>query len=135
MDKLFSFFISFFIHIYAFTATVPFLWFFLLWIGGYVWHRDGKRATKLAMDVTTLLLIGSVSMIFKQLFGTNFGFFFILLLFLVGYGLLGNFQYRLKGQINHKRIIRLLWRVAFLTLSAVYVLLLIIGLIKSIVSV
>lgn len=126
---------SILIHIYAFTAAVPFLWFFVLWIGAYFWHRDGKRATKLAMDVTTLLLIGCVSVLFKQIFGSSFGFFLILLFFLIGYGLLGNFQYRVKGKINHARIVRLLWRVGFLTLSAVYLLFVIIGLGKSILSV
>ena len=123
------------IHVYAFSAAVPFLWFFLLWIGGYFWLRDGKRATKLAMDVTTLLLIGSVSVLFKQLFDSGFGFFMILLFFLIGYGLLGNFQYRIRGKINHIKIIRVLWRVGFLTLSVAYVLFLFIGLGKSILSV
>ncbi|MDF2714355.1 MAG: hypothetical protein K0R28_1280 [Paenibacillus sp.] len=127
--------VNFLIHIYAFTAAVPFLWFFVLWIGGYFWHRDGKRATKLAMDVTTLLLIGCVSVLFKDIFGSSFGFFLIMLFFLIGYGLLGNFQYRVKGKINHARIVRLLWRVGFLTLSAVYLLFMIIGLGKSILSV
>ncbi|PYI54659.1 DUF3397 domain-containing protein [Paenibacillus flagellatus] len=123
------------IHIYAFSAAVPFVWFFALWIGVYYWRRDGKRATKLAMDVTTLLLIGSVSVMYYQLFHSNFGFFLILLFFLIGYGLVGNFQYRIKGRIDHRRIIRLLWRLGFLGLSAVYVLFLFIGLGKSILSV
>lgn len=128
-------FVNVLIHIYAFSAAVPFLWFFVLWVAGYIWKRDGKRATKLAMDVTTALLIGSVSILFEQVFGSGFGFFLILLFFLIGYGLLGNFQYRAKGKINHRRIVRILWRVGFLILSVLYVLLLLIGLIKSIVSV
>ncbi|RKN86910.1 DUF3397 domain-containing protein [Paenibacillus ginsengarvi] len=128
-------FVNVLIHIYAFSAAVPFLWFFVLWIGVYLWSRDGKRATKLAMDVTTLLLIGSVSVLFENLFGSRFGFFLILLFFLIGYGLLGNFQYKVKGKIDNRRIIRLLWRFGFLTLSVVYLVFLFIGLGKSILSV
>jgi hypothetical protein len=123
------------IHIYAFSASVPFLWFFVLWIGTYIWRRDGKKATKLAMDVTTLLLIGSVSFLFHDLLGSSFGFFLILLFFLIGYGLLGNFQYRVRGKIDNRRIFRLLWRFGFLTLSVVYLLFLVVGLGKSILSV
>ncbi|MBD2861799.1 DUF3397 domain-containing protein [Paenibacillus sp. IB182363] len=123
------------IHIYAFTAAVPFLWFFILWIGVYLWRRDTKKATKLAMDVTTLLLIGSVHAMFLQIFHSDFGFFLILLFFLIGYGLVGNFQYRMKGKLDHVKIVRLLWRLGFLCLSVVYLLFLVVGLIKSIVSV
>jgi hypothetical protein len=123
------------IHIYAFTAAVPFLWFFILWIGVYLWRRDTKKATKLAMDVTTLLLIGSVHAMFLQIFHSGFGFFLILLFFLIGYGLVGNFQYRMKGKLDHVKIVRLLWRLGFLCLSVVYLLFLVVGLIKSIVSV
>ncbi|MDF2721669.1 MAG: hypothetical protein K0Q59_1344 [Paenibacillus sp.] len=123
-----------FIHIYAFSAAVPFLWFFILWIGLYLWHKDGKRATKLSMDITTLLLIGSVSMMVKDIFGSSFGFFLILLFFLIGYGLIGNFQYRMRGKMNHLRIIRLLWRLGFLLLSAAYLLFMLIGLIRSIIA-
>jgi len=122
------------VHIYAFSAAVPFLWFFVLWIGVYLWRRDGKQATKLAMDVTTLLLIGSVSVMFAQFFDSNFGFFLILLFFLIGYGLLGNLQFRRRGKMDHKKIIRILWRLGFLGLSAVYLVFLLIGLAVSIVS-
>lgn len=123
------------IHIYAFTAAVPFLWFFIIWLSAYWWRKDSKFATKLAMDVTTLLLIGCVSGLFKSIFGGSFGFYLILLFFLIGYGLIGNFQRRVKGTLNHRRIFRMLWRVGFLVLSAIYFLFVVIGLIKSIVSV
>lgn len=89
----------------------------------------------MAMDVTTLLLIGSVSAMYYNLLGSWFGFFIILLFFLIGYGLLGNFQYRIRGKIDHARIFRLLWRIGFLGLSAFYLLFLFIGLGKSIFSV
>jgi len=128
-------FVSFLIHVYAFSAAVPFLWFFVIWLAAYFRLRDGKRATKLAMDVTTLFLIGSVSEMFSQLFGSRFGFFLILLFFLIGYGLLGNFQYRVKGRLDHRKIVRILWRLGFFVLCAAYVLFLLIGLVKSIVSV
>lgn len=128
-------FTNLWIHLYAITAFVPFLWFFILWIVVYLKTRDSKRATKLAMDVTTLLLIGSVSSMYTIIFHNNFGFFMILLFFLIGYGLIGNYQYRLRGAVKHIKIIRLLWRVGFFLLSAVYFLLLIIGIIMKMMDV
>jgi hypothetical protein len=128
-------FTDFWIHLYAFTAIVPFLWFFVLWIAVYAITRDGKKATKLAMDVTTFLLIGSVSSMYYTIFHNGFGFYMILLFFLIGYGLIGNYQHRLRGAINHVKIIRLLWRLGFLLLSAVYFLFLIIGFIMKLMDV
>ncbi|WP_127582742.1 DUF3397 family protein [Paenibacillus koleovorans] len=128
-------FVNFWIHLYAFTAFVPYLWFFVLWFVVYLWQRDGKRATKLAMDVTTFLLIGSVSSMYANVFHNSFGFYFILLFFLIGYGLIGNYQYRLRGKLNHRKIIRILWRLGFILLSLAYFLLLIIGIIQRLLEV
>lgn len=99
----------------------------MLWLIVYLWFKDSRKATKLAMDVTTFLLIGSVSSMYHTIFHNTFGFYMILLFFLIGYGLIGNYQYRLRGKINHLKIVRLLWRLGFLLLSAVYFLLMIIG--------
>jgi hypothetical protein len=123
--------VRFLVHLYALSATLPFVSFAVVWLASYLWRRNNKKAIKLAMDVTTLSLIGSVSYLFFQLFHTKFGFYFIVLFFLVGYGLAGNYQYRKKGKIDHVRIVRVLWRLAFFGLSVLYVLLAVAGLIQS----
>jgi hypothetical protein len=128
-------FTDFWIHLYALTAFVPFLWFFVIWIAVYLKTRESKRATKLSMDVTTLLLIGSVSSLYSIIFHNSFGFYMIVLFFLIGYGLIGNYQYRLRGAINHTKIIRALWRIGFILLSIVYFILLIIGFIQTLIDI
>lgn len=119
--------ISWFAELYTILAVVPFVVFFVLWGILYVVTQDKKRATRTSMDVTVLVLIGSVSMMIKQIFNSNFGFWLILLLFLVAAGLIGNVQNRVKGAINPVKMVKLLLRLGFMALSASYLLLVLIG--------
>jgi hypothetical protein len=116
--------------IYAVMAVVPFLSFFLLWFILYAMRKDKKEATRRTMDVTSVLLVGSVSSMYYQLFHSTFGLFLIIFLMLVCYGLVGNVQYRTKGAIQHKRLLQVTLRIGFLALSAMYVVLLLIGMIQ-----
>ncbi|MCR8634983.1 MULTISPECIES: DUF3397 domain-containing protein [Paenibacillus] len=127
-------FISVLNTIYTFLALVPFVSFFAAWGIVYWVTGDKKRATHFAIDITTLFLIGSVSLMTRQLFGTGFGLWFVLLLFLIAGGLIGNMQNRMKGKINFYKIIKSLLRLGFVVLSACYVLLLFIGIGKYIIS-
>jgi len=114
-------------QLYMIMAGVPFAVFVVLWGILYGVTRDKKRATRTSMDITVLLLIGSVSMMIKQIFGTNFGFWFILLVFLVAAGLIGNLQNRVKGAINPVKMMKVLFRMGFMLLSVCYILLVMIG--------
>ncbi|TDF96698.1 DUF3397 domain-containing protein [Paenibacillus piri] len=120
--------------IYTFLALVPFVSFFAVWGIAYWLTRDKKRSTHAAIDVTTIFLIGSVSVMTRQLFGTGFGLWAVVLLFLIAGGLIGNLQNRTKGRINLYKIVKSLLRLGFVVLSASYVLLLFIGIGKYIVS-
>lgn len=112
---------------YALLATVPFLGFALFWAIGYVFFRDKKRSTRLAMDVTTLLLIGAVASMWNHLFQSRFGFWLIVLAILIAVGLLGGYQNRVKGAIDMRKIARIVWRIGFLCLSVLYILFLLIN--------
>ncbi|WP_138493234.1 DUF3397 domain-containing protein [Paenibacillus pinistramenti] len=109
-------------------TVLPIIPFLLVFIGYYAWKRDKKRSVLLAMDVTTLFLILSVSALFNQIFGTSFGFYLILLFMLVCAGLIGGAQNRIKGKVDPKRLVRAVWRLSFLLTSAAYVIFFIIGL-------
>ncbi|NOU95421.1 DUF3397 family protein [Paenibacillus sp. LMG 31456] len=127
-------FISVLQTVYTFLALVPFVSFFAAWGITYWVTGDKKRATHMAIDITTLFLIGSVSVMTRQLFGTGFGLWFVLLLFLITGGMIGNLQNRTKGKINLYKIVKTLLRLGFVVLSACYVLLLFIGIGKYIVT-
>ncbi|MBD2844411.1 DUF3397 domain-containing protein [Paenibacillus sp. IB182496] len=119
------------VQTYAILAIVPVVPFALIYAGYAAYVGDRKKAIRLAMDVTTPLLIGCVSVLFNQIFNSGFGFYGILLLMLLGGGLLGNLQYRTKGKLDARRIVRAVWRIGFFAMSAMYVLLMAIGVIGS----
>ena len=120
---------------YGYLSVLPFIPFAAVYIGTYLYSRDRKQSIRMAMDVTMVFLIGSVSGLFNQLFGGSFGFYGILLVMLICAGLLGNLQYRTKGRFDPVRIIRVIWRIGFFVLALLYIIFLIIGLIRTIVAV
>ncbi len=84
------------------------------------------------MDVTTLFLIISVSALFNLTFNSSFGFYLILLLLLIGVGLVGSAQNRLKGRVDVQKMAKLIWRMSFVIMSFSYLLFTIIGIFKYI---
>ncbi|WP_424768279.1 DUF3397 domain-containing protein [Paenibacillus sp. sgz302251] len=84
--------------------------------------RDRKKAFRLAMDVTTALLIGCVAALFNDIFNNQFGLYGILLFMLIGGGLLGNAQFRKRGAVDAKKIFRTVWRISFFSMSVLYIL-------------
>jgi hypothetical protein len=109
--------------IYAVLAVAPFITFILLWFLVFIFLRDKKMTTRLTMDVTTLFLLGSVSLMWNQLFHTNFGFWLIALVLLIAFGIIGGYQTHLKGKTELLKVSRVVWRLSFLGLSALYILL------------
>lgn len=109
--------------------VVPFLIVYFIGIG---LRKDKKKTLLLAMDVTTLFFLLSVSALFNLLFNVKFGFYFILLIVLISAGLIGGAQNRIKGKVDGRRLFRAVWRLAFFFLGTLYVLFLFIVLIQYI---
>jgi hypothetical protein len=108
-------------------VVLPFIPFVLIWMIALVRFKERKRAIRTAMDGTTALLIISVAVMYNNIFSSSFGFFWILLYFLLGAGLLGNLQKRIRGKLNPTKILRSLWRIGFVIMSLLYILFLIVG--------
>ena len=126
---------NWFVNLYAMLAVLPFLSFCLIWIVFFFVYRDKKRALRMSIDITTFLLIGAVSGMIDATFASQFGgFWMILLFFLILAGLLGNAQNRLKGQINVRKLVRAVWRLGFVALGSLYVILLFVGIMKYIIT-
>jgi len=118
--------------IIAVAAIIPFVTFVILYLILNRFMEDKKRAKSLTIDVTTGLLIIIVSAMFNVIFepGIN-GIWIILFGLLVAFGLAGGAQTRGQGQVNLSKTFRLIWRVGFLLLSALYVIFLFIGIGQS----
>jgi hypothetical protein len=108
---------------YALLAVVPIIPFLLVYVVASIRGGDRKRAFRLAMDVTNAFLIGCVASLLNSRLNTNFGLFFIILLLLIGGGLIGNAQNRIRGRVNTARLVKAVWRLSFFGMTILYVLL------------
>ncbi|OAB33922.1 DUF3397 domain-containing protein [Paenibacillus glacialis] len=113
-------------------SILPFFPFFLVFFIYRKWKNDKRNALLVAMDVTTLFLIVSVSAFFNNIFNLKFGFYLILLFLLIAVGLIGGAQNRLKGKVDVTRMLRAVWRMTFVIMTCSYILFTIIGLIRYI---
>ncbi|RQW11771.1 DUF3397 domain-containing protein [Paenibacillus rhizophilus] len=114
---------------------MPVLPFFLVYYISVSLGRGKKPALQLAMDVTTVFLLFSVSALFNNLFQSGFGFYLILILVLIAAGLIGGAQNRIKGRVDGKRLLRAVWRLGFLVMGTGYVIFMVFGMIKYIMRV
>jgi lysylphosphatidylglycerol synthetase-like protein (DUF2156 family) len=115
---------------YALLSLVPFFIFILVWYVARWRIGDKKRATALAMDVTTFFLVGVVAGMLDTMRFRFGGIWLLILLFLLAIGLIGNAQYRLRKKLDVKRQLRAAWRLGFLGLSAAYLILLVVGIVR-----
>ncbi|GAB2703006.1 DUF3397 domain-containing protein [Paenibacillus thermoaerophilus] len=113
---------------YALLAAVPFAVFAAVWAGVCALTRDKKRAGRAAIDVTTALLLGTVYGLMEMVWGTTFPFFALILVLLVLFGLIGNAQMKAKGRMNARRAFQFVWRIAFMAMAPIYVILMAVGL-------
>ena len=127
---------SWLLQIYAILATIPFLIFPLVWMIGHAAGLDNKHAVRRSTDVTMFFLIGSVAALYDQLFSTAFkGIWVILLFMLLLGGVLGNLQMRVRGKVDAPKIIRAVWRLSFIVLCPLYIILFAIEMLKRILQI
>lgn len=116
------------VRMYAVFSVVPFVPFALVWAIAYMISKNKKVSLLRAMDISTFFLVGAVAVLYNLVFQSSFGLYFLLLLFLLIFGLIGNAQHRKYGQIQLAKIVRAIWRLGFFGLGAAYVLLMAAGL-------
>lgn len=119
--------LSFLAQLYAGLALVPFIPFLVAWFTVYFITSNKKRATRISMDITSVLLLGSVSIMLHEIFRSWFVFWLLILLFLIAAGLIGRQQNVLRGSIDVAKILKILSRIGFLVLSLIYIVLVIIS--------
>ncbi|CAH1209058.1 MULTISPECIES: DUF3397 domain-containing protein [Paenibacillus] len=116
-------------------SVLPFFPFIITYLAMVAWKKNKRAAFKVAMDVTTLFLIFSVSALFNLTFDTQFGFYLTLLLILIALGLIGGAQNRLKGRVDGVRMFRVVWRMAFVVMSFSYILFTVFGLFRYFINI
>lgn len=116
-------------------SMLPFFPFLIVYYGMVYFKKSKKMALHTAMDVTTIFLIAAVAALFNNAFQSGFGVYLILILLLIALGLIGSAQTRIKGKINYKRMMRALWRMAFVVMGFSYIVLMAFGLFSYILDI
>ncbi|WP_253735733.1 DUF3397 family protein [Paenibacillus sp. FJAT-26967] len=108
-------------NLYAALAMLPILSFVLIWIIVYAFTKHKKKSVRITMDITTFLLLGSVASLWNQIFVSSFGLWFLLLLILIVFGLIGGYHTDKKGKVELGKSLRIVWRLSFMGLTVLYV--------------
>ncbi|AOZ91692.1 DUF3397 domain-containing protein [Paenibacillus crassostreae] len=101
-------------------SILPFIPFLLVYFGHLKWKNNKRNALLIAMDVTTVFLIISVSALFNNTFDSKVGFYLILLFLLLAVGMIGGAQNRIKGKVDFTRMIKAVWRMTFILMMCSY---------------
>ncbi|MCR2803711.1 DUF3397 domain-containing protein [Paenibacillus soyae] len=112
--------------LYSLIALIPILPFAIVLFGYGAYIQNRKKALLLAMDVSNAFFILCVAALFNMLFDSNFGLYGILLVMILGGGLIGNAQFRKRGNVDVKRVFRAIWRMSFFAMTALYLVFMII---------
>jgi hypothetical protein len=107
----------------ALVVTLPFMAFLLLYLGFYLFFQERQPALKWSIDITMLLLIFSVAVMYNTIFESSFGFWLILIVLIILVGVLGGLQNQIRGVMNIPKLIKGAWRLGFLLLTFSYFLL------------
>lgn len=109
------------VRAYAVLAVVPIIPFLLVYFVVSIRSGDRRIAVHMAMDVTNAFLIGCVAMLINRRLNTDFGLFFLILLLLIGGGLIGNAQNRVRGKVDASKLAKAVWRISFFAMTVLYV--------------
>ncbi len=124
---------SVFSSIIATLVTVPILGYLLVFIICKQWTKQHRRSVHLALDISTILFIISVHYLIFTIWQKSYlwviilSMLFIAMIFVV-------IHWRFKQEINIPLVFRGYWRFNFLLFFSAYIVLIIIGLVKSVSS-
>ena len=123
------------VNLYAILGMVPFLVFPLVGLAAYVLGNDKKTSVRLAADITTFFLIGTVSVLYNQVISAGIdGKWIVLFIFLLLTGLIGSAQNQIRGKVNPQKLLRAVWRLGFLILVVIGSVLMIVEVIKNLIT-
>lgn len=122
---------DFFQPLLAIFVIAPYAVTFLLFVLFKVTHHSSVKSLRIAADVTVPFLFVSVSILFSLIAGIQTNIILMIGILLIAIGFATAERVRSKD-FRMKRMIRNLWRMLFLMLSILYILLLLVGVIKTI---
>lgn len=114
------------VHLLAGMITIPVFIPFAVFVVIYfilIWKQKSRKdALTLAVNVTTFFLIAAVAIMhgFIREEKSMAAIWWILIFFLLTGGGVSFLQYKVKGEINPEKLIRAVWRLAFVFFTVAY---------------
>ncbi|WP_285858819.1 DUF3397 domain-containing protein [Neobacillus niacini] len=117
-------------NILAFLFIMPFAGFLAVFIIGKLVTKNTRRSVHYALDYSAVFFIFSVHFLLKTIWGNSFFWLIILILILTAMVFV-IVHWKVKQDINLKKVMKGFWRFNFLLFSLVYIGLTIYGLIHG----
>lgn len=117
---------TFFASIVATFITLPILGYLLVFIITKQVTKQHKRSVRVALDVSTFLLIISVHYLILSIWNKSF-LWIILVLLLVSAVVYVTMYWKVKQEIDFLRVFKGYWRANFLLFFTAYIVLIVIG--------
>lgn len=123
--------VNIFAPLIASLTLFPLLSFVLIYIVVLFSFKSKDKALQWAINVTTFLILVSITMTIKQLWNVSLLWLFIVLILLIGAGLT-YLQYSLHGQVLYPKLLKGIIRLTFLIFVPVHIFLYIWVVIRSV---
>jgi hypothetical protein len=123
---------EFFSSIIATFVTIPLLGYIIVFMISKLVTKQHRRSVQMAIDVTTLLLVISVHYFIIAIWGRSFLWVILLIMILVAIVFVIT-HWKLKREIQFKKVFKGFWRFNFLLFSFAYIILLVYGLILRVI--
>lgn len=121
----------FFSYIAATFITIPILAYVFIFIIVKQITKHHRRSVHLALDGSTLFFIISVHYLIVTIWGKSF--MWLILLLMIAIGIVVVFiHWKVKQEIDFRKVFRGFWRMNFLLFFTAYTVLILIGMIQSI---
>ncbi|MGP7818862.1 DUF3397 domain-containing protein [Niallia sp. 01092] len=120
--------ISFATSILSFFIMFPIVCYFFVFIVCKQWTKKHRFSVHLALDVSTFFFIISVHFLMEALWGKSYLSYIMITILLIGI-ILVILHWKIKQEINYKKVFRGFWRVNFLLFFCTYLVLMVYGLI------
>lgn len=115
----------------SFLVVFPIITLFIVFVISKLITKKHRFSIHLALDISTFFFILSVHFLIQSIWNTSLFIYIIIFILLIGM-IFVIIHWKLKEEMEYKKIFKGIWRITFLLFFTLYVVLLIYGLVRSI---
>ncbi|HEO8420722.1 DUF3397 domain-containing protein [Niallia sp. FSL W8-0635] len=115
----------------SFLVIFPIITLFIVFVISKLITKKHRFSIHLALDISTFFFILSVHFLIQSIWNTSLFIYIIIFILLIGM-IFVIIHWKLKEEMEYKKIFKGIWRITFLLFFTLYVVLLIYGLVRSI---